>query len=145
MATESVCPKYHKAVELIGRRWAGAIVNVLLQGRRRFNEIASGIPDVSDRMLVERLRELEVEGVLTRIVVADPPARVEYELTVKGRALEDAVAAISRWAEQWVTPEESAVVAESAERAARPKVVRRRRSAKGKRPKKRQGSAAHRR
>ena len=101
----TVCPKYHKAVELIGRRWAGAIVNVLMHGRRRFNEIAAGIPDVSDRMLVERLRELESEGVVQRIVAVDAPTRVDYELTAKGRALEEAVSAISRWAELWVTEE----------------------------------------
>ena len=99
----TVCPKYHKAVELIGRRWAGAVVNVLLQGRRRFNEISAGIPDVSDRMLVERLRELESEGVVIRIVSGAASGRVEYELTPKGRALEDAVSAIARWAEAWVT------------------------------------------
>jgi len=105
----SVCPKYHRAVELIGRRWTGAIVNVLLQGRRRFNEIADCIPDISDRMLVERLRELEAEAILVRIVVAETPVRVEYELTQKGRALEGAVRAIGDWAERWVTVDEADV------------------------------------
>src|SRR5204863_7485202 len=70
-STASVCPKYHRAVELIGRRWTGAIVNVLLQGRRRFNEITTLIPDISDRMLSERLRELEGEQILSRIVVPE--------------------------------------------------------------------------
>jgi DNA-binding HxlR family transcriptional regulator len=95
------CPQYHRAVELIGRRWTGAIVRMLLPGRRRFNEIRGSIPDISDRMLSERLRELESEGVVARIVVPETPVRVEYELTSKGRALEDVVIAISRWAERW--------------------------------------------
>jgi DNA-binding HxlR family transcriptional regulator len=106
--SSSVCPKYHRAVELIGRRWTGAIVNVLLHGRRRFNEIAAVIPDISDRMLVERLRELESEHILARIVVPETPVRVEYELTDKGRALESAVRAIESWAEHWVTADEVA-------------------------------------
>ena len=97
------CPNYHRAVELIGRRWTGAIVRMLLPGRRRFNELRGGIPDISDRMLSERLRELEAEGVVARIVVPETPVRVEYELTSKGRALEDVVIAIGRWAEQWAS------------------------------------------
>src|SRR5689334_22735445 len=97
------CPNYHRAVELIGRRWTGAIVRMLLPGRRRFNELRGGIPDISDRMLSERLRELEAEGVVARIVVPETPVRVEYELTSKGRALEDVVIAIGRWAEKWAS------------------------------------------
>jgi len=97
------CPNYHRAVELIGRRWTGAIVRMLLPGRRRFNELRGGIPDISDRMLSERLRELEAEGVVSRIVVPETPVRVEYELTSKGRALEDVVIAIGQWAEKWAS------------------------------------------
>lgn len=97
------CPIYHRAVELIGRRWTGAIVRMLLPGRRRFNELRGGIPDISDRMLSERLRELEAEGVVARIVVPETPVRVEYELTSKGRALEEVVIAIGRWAERWAS------------------------------------------
>lgn len=97
------CPRYHHAVELVGRRWAGAIVRALLSGPRRFNELRSCIPDISDRMLAERLRELETESVVTRTVLPDTPVRVEYALTEKGRALETAVLAIGKWAEEWVT------------------------------------------
>ena len=97
------CPNYHRAVELIGRRWTGAIVRMLLPGRRRFNELRGGIPDISDRMLSERLRELESEGVVARIVVPETPVRVEYELTSKGHALEDVVIAIGKWAEKWAS------------------------------------------
>jgi len=102
----SFCPRYHHAVELVGRRWAGAIVRALLVGPRRFNELRAAIPDISDRMLAERLRELECEGVLTRTVLPDTPVRVEYALTDKGRALQAAVVALGAWAEHWVTDED---------------------------------------
>ena len=98
----ALCPRYHHAVELLGRRWAGAIVSILLRGPARYNEIRAEIPDISDRMLAERLKELESEGVVLRTVIPEPPVGVEYRLTEKGRALEGAVAAISKWAEKWV-------------------------------------------
>lgn len=102
----SVCPRFHLAVELIGGRWTGAIINRLLEGRARYNELRTTIPEISDRMLSERLRELERENVLSRIVVPESPVRVEYELTAKGRALEDAMAAIGKWATKWVSEED---------------------------------------
>lgn len=98
----SLCPRYHHAVELLGRRWAGAIVSILLKGPARYNEIRAQIPDISDRMLAERLKELESEGVLVRTVIPEPPVGVEYSLTEKGRALEAAVVAIGKWADKWV-------------------------------------------
>ena len=100
--TLSLCPRFHQAVELIGRRWSGAIINLLLHGRARFGVLRSAIPDISDRMLSERLRELEEVEIINRIVVPESPVRVEYELTEKGRALEAPMAAISTWAEKWV-------------------------------------------
>ena len=77
-------------------------MRVLLDGPRRYNEMRGLIPDISDRMLSERLRELEEAGVLTRRVLPDAPVRVEYDLTDKGRALEGAIDAIGKWAEQWI-------------------------------------------
>lgn len=104
MAAGALCPRYHHAVELLGRRWAGAIISTLLRGPARYNEIRAEIPDISDRMLAERLRELESEGLLVRTVIPEPPVGVEYRLTEKGRALEGAVRAIARWAERWIRP-----------------------------------------
>jgi DNA-binding HxlR family transcriptional regulator len=98
----SFCPRYHQAVELVGRRWTGAVIRVLLQGRARYHSLRDAIPDISDRMLSERLRELEQEGVIERVVVPETPVRVEYDLTEKGRALEPVVRAIAKWAERWV-------------------------------------------
>ncbi len=99
----ALCARFHAAVELVGRRWTGAVIQLLLHGRMRYAELRGAIPDISDRMLSERLRELEGEAILARIVVPETPVRVEYELTEKGRALERALAEIGKWAERWGT------------------------------------------
>lgn len=104
--TKKFCALYHHAVELVGRRWTGTIIRALLAGPLRFNEICAAIPDLSDRMLSERLRELETEGVVSRTVVPETPVRVEYSLTKKGRALESALGNLAKWAEEWVRPED---------------------------------------
>jgi len=91
------CSLYHQAVELIGRRWTGAILLVLMDGQLRFSEIRQLVPDVSDRLLSERLKELEAEAILVRRVYDETPVRVEYELTLKGQALEPALSALKSW------------------------------------------------
>ena len=101
------CPRYLQAVELVGRRWTGAILRALLTGPARYNEIRGGIPDISDRMLSERLKELESEGIVVRSVMPESPIRVEYALTDKGRDLENAIMAIAHWAERWVSAPEA--------------------------------------
>src|SRR5436305_4430910 len=85
--TPALCARFHKASELIGRRWTGAIIFVLLKSRCRFATLREAIPDITDRMLSERLQELEHEEIVERTVVPDTPVRVEYALTKKGRAL----------------------------------------------------------
>jgi|SRR5688572_32982880 len=97
-----LCPRYHQAVELLGRRWAGAIIRLLLGGPMRYNELRASIPDISDRMLAERLKELEAEDIVIRTVIPEAPIGVEYGLTDKGRALEAPVNAIGKWAEKWI-------------------------------------------
>lgn len=104
MSHESICPRYHKAVELIGRRWSGAIISAMLAGNTRYHEIRESVREISDRMLAERLRELEAEGVLTRTVFPTTPVRIEYELTPKGRALQATIVAIENWANEWIEP-----------------------------------------
>ena len=101
----SFCPRFLHAVELVGRRWTGSILRALLGGPARYHEIRSAIPDLSDRMLSERLRELEAEGIVTRAVIPESPVRVEYTLTEKGRSLETAILAIAAWAERWLPVE----------------------------------------
>jgi DNA-binding HxlR family transcriptional regulator len=100
----TVCPRYHRAVELIGRRWTGAILRALQSGRMRFTDIAGMVPGLSDRLLSERLKELEAEGLITRTVYPEMPVRIEYRLTEKGRALGEVMDAIATWAEQWLPP-----------------------------------------
>lgn len=102
IAAHSLCPRYHRAVELVGRRWTGAIVRTLMPGPRRFNELLASIPGISDRLLTERLRELETAGIVQREVKPDPPIRVVYELTESGRDLGPALDEIARWAERWI-------------------------------------------
>ncbi|MEA2402965.1 MAG: hypothetical protein QOK00_3368 [Thermoleophilaceae bacterium] len=99
---ECCCSAYHQAVELIGKRWSGAIVFVLMDGPLRFSEVKQLVPDISDRLLSERMKELESEGIVHRSVMDEVPVRVEYRLTVKGRALEPAVRSLKVWARSWL-------------------------------------------
>jgi DNA-binding HxlR family transcriptional regulator len=96
------CPRFQYAIELIGRRWIGAILRVLVNGPARFNEIMSAVPNLSDRLLTERLRELEREGLVTRTVSTDRPLKVTYALTDCGRSLSEIICGIGSWAERWV-------------------------------------------
>ncbi|MGH8931605.1 MAG: winged helix-turn-helix transcriptional regulator [Egibacteraceae bacterium] len=95
------CPAYNHAVEIIGRRWAGAIVRAMLSGATRFTEIRAAIPGIADRVLSRRLKELEADGILIRQVHPETPVRIEYRLTDKGHALGGVVDAISAWANDW--------------------------------------------
>ncbi|MCC7022244.1 MAG: helix-turn-helix transcriptional regulator [Thermomicrobiales bacterium] len=106
------CPAFHRAVELIGRRWTGAIVRAMLSGATRFSDIGAVVPGLSDRLLSERLKELEAEGIVIRTVQPSTPVRVDYALTEKGEALSEAIMAISAWAERWLTPDDPSEVPE---------------------------------
>ena len=97
------CPFYHEAVELVGRRWTGAILRVLMDGPLRFSEVSQMIPELSDRLLSERMKELESRGLVTRTVVPGPPLRVRYELSEMGHELEPALAEIETWAQRWLS------------------------------------------
>jgi DNA-binding HxlR family transcriptional regulator len=105
------CPLYHRAMELIGRRWTGAIVRALLAGDIRFGQVRATIPGISDRLLSQRLKELEAEGVVKRSVLDTTPVRIEYHLTPKGDALASVVQSASEWAEEWLTPAAAAKTA----------------------------------
>jgi DNA-binding HxlR family transcriptional regulator len=101
--TPTCCPYYHEAVELIGRRWTGAIVAVLMDaGPLRFSEISHAVPELSDRLLSERMKELEARGVVSRHVDPGPPVKVLYELTAMGRSLEPALQELKSWARRWL-------------------------------------------
>ena len=96
------CHKYHAAVELIGKRWTGAIVFVLMDGPLRFSEVKLLVPDLSDRLLSERMKELEAAGIVERRVIDETPVRVEYALTEKGSDLEPVVRSLKGWARAWL-------------------------------------------
>ena len=100
---------FQRAIELIGKRWTGAVVKALIPAPARFNQLLAGIPGISDRVLTERLRELETEGLVERLVDPGPPVRVSYRLTSRGRALEPVLAAVADWAESWLTTPAAAV------------------------------------
>jgi DNA-binding HxlR family transcriptional regulator len=102
------CSLYHRAVELVGKRWTGAILLVLLDGPAHFSEIRALVPEISDRLLSERLKELEAEGIVERNVLDGSPVRVEYAMTDKGRALEPTVRALKSWANEWLERSPSA-------------------------------------
>jgi DNA-binding HxlR family transcriptional regulator len=104
------CPLYHEAVELVGRRWTGAILRVLMDGPLRFSEISQSVPELSDRLLSERMKELEARGIVQRTVHPGPPVRVEYSLSRMGRELEPALSELQRWAKNWLGGRRSARV-----------------------------------
>jgi DNA-binding HxlR family transcriptional regulator len=96
------CPLFRQAIELIGRKWTGAIIRALLAGATQFSELGAVIPGVSDRLISVRLKELEAAGVIERIVIPEKPVRIQYRLTPKGVALGEVVVAITDWAEKWM-------------------------------------------
>ena len=98
---QGVCPHFHAAIELIGKRWTGAIVCALTERPLRFGELAKAVPGLSDRLLSQRLRELETKGVVERTVEAGSPVRVTYSLTEKGAELRPAIAELRAWARRW--------------------------------------------
>lgn len=98
---EQICPVFHRAIELVGKRWTGAIVRTLMEGPRRFSGILEAVPGLHDRLLSERLRELEAEEIVRRRVYPETPVRIEYELTPKGRDLEKVIAEVEKWAHRW--------------------------------------------
>jgi DNA-binding HxlR family transcriptional regulator len=103
-----LCTRFHYASELVGRRWNGAIIYMLLRQTCRFAALRDGIPGITDRMLSERLQELEGEGLVERMVIPETPVRVEYSLTRKGKGLAEAVDSLASWAEKHIPLDPSA-------------------------------------
>ncbi|OON61472.1 transcriptional regulator [Klebsiella pneumoniae] len=97
-----LCPNFESAFTLLSKKWTGLIIKSLLEESKRFREIADIIPNMSDRMLSERLKELESEGIVVRNVYPEVPVRIEYGLTDKGKALESVMDEVQNWAEKWM-------------------------------------------
>lgn len=96
-----MCPRFHAAIELIGKRWSGAIIWSLAEGPLRYGDLKRAVPGLSDRLLSQRLRELESVGLVDREVQDDLPVRVVYRLTEKGEELGPAIESLGQWAERW--------------------------------------------
>ncbi|MGB3160857.1 MAG: helix-turn-helix domain-containing protein [Carnobacterium sp.] len=103
---KEICPKFERTFSILGKKWMGLIIDVLLEGPQRFKNIATAIPNVSDRVLVERLKELEQEGLVLRTVDPKATMRVAYSLTKKGTDLKDVMKAVQIWADEWVCIDE---------------------------------------
>ncbi|OAB32768.1 HxlR family transcriptional regulator [Paenibacillus macquariensis subsp. defensor] len=98
----NLCPRFESAFSFLGKRWNGLIIQTLMSGPKRFKDISSLIPSMSDKMLSERMKDLEVEGIVVRHVYPETPVRIEYELTEKGKGLRSVMEQIQFWAEKWV-------------------------------------------
>jgi DNA-binding HxlR family transcriptional regulator len=96
-----VCESFQRAAQLVGQRWVPQIVWVLLDGGRRYSAIRDAIPEISDTLLSERLRELEEADVVTRTVTPSTPVLIEYSLSERGRELAVVMDGLSTWAERW--------------------------------------------
>ncbi|WP_151732935.1 winged helix-turn-helix transcriptional regulator ['Paenibacillus yunnanensis' Narsing Rao et al. 2020] len=105
MKSIDLCPRLQKSMDIIGRRWTGLIIYQLLQGPQRFSEIEAALP-ISGRLLSERLKELEQEGIVLREVFPETPVRIQYSLTDKGRALETVIRDLQAWSDEWIKPGE---------------------------------------
>lgn len=100
-APSALCPTVERAFSILGRKWAGLIIRELASGPRHFCELEKGISSVSARMLTERIKDLEKEGIVSRTVHTASPVRVVYDLTDKGRALVPVMQGIESWALAW--------------------------------------------
>ncbi|WP_379132617.1 winged helix-turn-helix transcriptional regulator [Paenibacillus sp. sgz500958] len=106
MKREELCPKLQKGMDIMGKRWTGLIIYQLLQGPQRFGAIEAALP-VSGRLLSERLRDLEAEGIVLREVFPETPVRIQYSLTDKGRALEQVIRDMQSWSDHWIDAQSS--------------------------------------
>ncbi|MGH7713191.1 MAG: winged helix-turn-helix transcriptional regulator [Gemmatimonadaceae bacterium] len=110
------CTTFQRAIELIGRRWTGAIIQVLEKGPIRFAGVLASVTDITPRMLTERLRELEEAGIVQRTVLPERPPRVEYALTEMGYELGKVLQGVGAWAQRWLPPEKAARASDSRSR-----------------------------
>lgn len=111
MEQSDLCPRVQKGMDLIGKRWIGLIIYQLLAGPQRFCAVQAALP-ISGRLLSERFKDLENEGIVTRVVYPEIPVRIEYSLTEKGRALEPVVREIEKWSQEWIGLDQAAVPSE---------------------------------
>lgn len=88
--------------DLLGKRWSALIVRDLIHGPRRFREILHDLGHINDKVLSQRLKELEAIGIIKRELFAEVPVRVEYTLTSKGQSLARVIGEMEHWDAAWV-------------------------------------------
>ncbi len=98
--TDHHCPA-EVAIEIIGGKWKCQILHTLQSGTKRYGELRREMPDVTQRVLTRKLRELEDHGVIHRKVYAEVPPKTEYSLTKKGKSLDAVLRELERWSQQW--------------------------------------------
>lgn len=98
---KSICPRFEKAMGLLSQRWTGLMIYQLLTGPQRFCSLETSI-GISGRVLSERLKDLEMEGIVNREVFPETPVRIEYTLTDKGRSLAPLMKEIEKWSQDWL-------------------------------------------
>ena len=104
MKPSTICPKFEKAISLLSQRWTGLLIYQLLSGTQRFSEIQSAV-GISGKVLSDRLKDLEIQGIIKREVFPETPVIIEYSLTEKGHSLEPIVKEIENWSQLWVSSE----------------------------------------
>lgn len=101
-----LCPKFTKTFEVLGKKWNGLILEVLLNnGPSRFRDLTAAIPKCSDRVLVERLRDLEEAGIVDRLTFKGS-SLIQYQLSEKGAGLAPVMKAAHAWGDEWISDAE---------------------------------------
>ena len=101
---DAACRRFLSSVELVGKRWSSGVLLAIARGATRFSEIIATVPGLSDRLLAQRLKELEESGLLTREVIASTPVQVRYSLTEAGADLIESLQPLAAWGHRWGTP-----------------------------------------
>ena len=107
------CP-VEVAMEVVGGKWTAIILAHLKEGPRRFSQLQRLIPDISEKMLTQRLRELEKRGIVSRTVVEPTPPHVVYDLTPAGRSLSPALQSLYDWGLVWAADQDLRIESTSA-------------------------------
>lgn len=106
MNTSQLCPKFEKAMSILSQRWTGLVIYQLHSGPQRFCTIESSI-GISGRLLSDRLKHLENEGIVKREVYPETPIRIEYSLTEKGEQLRPLMKELEKWSQNWIDSEDT--------------------------------------
>jgi DNA-binding HxlR family transcriptional regulator len=105
LINDDECRRFTSSVELVGKRWSSSILLAIARGASRFTEILAVVPGLSDRLLAQRVKELEATGLLERHVIASTPVQVRYGLTPRGADLIASLQPLVAWGQRWQKPQ----------------------------------------